>query len=291
MTEFLQYVVTGIMVGSIYGLIAIGFVLIFKASSVFNLAQGEILVLSAFFSWSMMEQFHLPIWLAVILSLGFATILGFGLERFPLRQMMGQPILAIIMVTIALGAVLRGAYNMFWGLGGWRQYPEILSPDPLNLGALSVSRGHLYAFLIALFLLLALTLFFRYTRTGLAMLATAEDHQVAESTGIFIERTIGVTWAIACVVSLLGGILMGNLIGLDPNFHVVGLKALPAALLGGLESIPGAIIGGIIIGVLENLAAGYIGHGAQEITAFVVLVLVLFIRPYGFFGLKRIERI
>jgi len=294
MSTFIQLVLTGTMVGGIYGLVAVGFVLIYKATRIFNFAQGELLMLGAFFCWAMLMQAHMPIWAGILLTFIFAVGVGFLLERIVLRPMIGQPILAVIMMTLALSFFLSGLVTLIWG-GVWKVYPEFIPSAGIHFMGFTLSQQHLYCFVAALLAFAAFTLFFRRSRHGLAMRAIAEDHQVARSSGIKITLIFGITWAIATLISAVGGILLGSINGINLTLGQIGLKAIPAALIGGLESIAGAIIGGILIGILESVAAGYIdplvGGGIKEIFPYVILVIVLLFRPYGIFGLKRIERV
>jgi len=294
MSTFVQLILTGLMVGGIYGLVALGFVLIYKATRIFNFAQGDLLMLGAFFFWTMLVQARMPLWAGVLLTFAFAIAVGFLLERAALRPMLGQPILSVIMMTLALSVFLNGLITLIWG-ATWRVYPPFIPARGISLVGFTLSRQHLFSFIIALLAFCAFTLFFQRSTYGLAMRATAEDHQVARSLGIKITLIFGLTWAIASLISAIGGILLGSISGINLTLGQIGLKAIPAALIGGLESIAGAIIGGLIIGILENLAAGYIdplvGGGIKEIFPYIILVIVLLFRPHGLFGLKRIERV
>ena len=294
MSTFIQLMLTGLLVGGIYGLVALGFVLIYKSTRIFNFAQGELLMLGAFFCWAMIEQIHMPLWASFLSTVIFAVGVGFAIERVVLRPMIGQPILAIIMMTLALSFFLSGLITLVWG-GTWKVYPEFMPMGGINLLGFTISQQHLYSFIVALLAFGAFTIFFQKSRHGLAMRATAEDHQVARSSGIKVTLIFGLTWGIAALISAVGGVLLGTINGINLTLGQIGLKAIPAALIGGLESIGGAIVGGILIGVLESLAAGYIdplvGGGVKEIFPYVILVIVLLFRPYGIFGLKRIERI
>lgn len=292
MVEFLAVLLSGIMVGSIYGLVALGFVLIYKSSRVFNFAVGAMLMLSSYIAYSMMCEVKLPYWVAIPLVLLISAGIAVGLERFPLRQMLGQPILAIIMVTLALMSVFSGISIFFWGKGAVKGYPTDLIPaQPFYIGELVISQQRFWAFLSCMVILAILTVFFRYSKAGLNMRATAEGHKLAQSAGIKVNNVIRTAWIIAALVCAVGGIFLGIQRGVSLSLANIGLKAFPAALVGGLESLSGAIIGGIIIGVVEAFLSAYIGHGLGEIGAFIVVLLVLFIRPYGFFGLETIERL
>lgn len=294
MTFFLQLLLTGLMVGMVYAVVALGFVLIFKASSVLNFAQGEFLLLSSYFLWTLLSPLHLPIWLSFMLLFVFAIVLGLLIERFTLRPMIGQPIVAIIMMTLGLMSLVRGLVMLFWG-GEAHDFPRILPIEPVSLGQIKLSQQYIWSFFIALLLFLLLALFFQRTKQGLAIRATALDQQVAQGMGISVKRVLAISWIISTVVAAIGGFLLGTISGISPFLGIVGLKVLPVALMGGMESILGAAISGPVIGILESLGGGYlnpiIGGGVNDIVPFFIILLVLLIRPYGLFGLKRIERI
>jgi len=292
MTGFLQLLISGIMVGSIYGLLALGFVLIYKSSHIFNFAIGAMLMLSAYIAYSMMSGFGLPYWLAVILTIIISMAIGALFERWPLRPLVGQPILAIIMVTIAIASLISGLSGALWGKALVRGFPtDFLSAKSIHFGGFVISQQRLWAFVICILLTGLLAVFFRKTRTGLNMRATADGHKLAQSTGIKVNSVIRNAWMIAAFVCAAGGMLLGAMRGITPDLADVAMKALPAALVGGLESLPGAIIGGIIIGVVESMLSGYVGGGIGEIGAFIVVILVLIVRPYGLGGLEIIERV
>ncbi|HEX4836645.1 MAG TPA: branched-chain amino acid ABC transporter permease [bacterium] len=295
MTIFLQLVVTGIVVGMIYALAALGFVLIYKASRVINMAQGYFVAVGAFGALAIAQVTHIPFVLAVIASLAGSFLLGILVERLLLRPLIGEPVIAVIMVTIGLAAVLRGAILLFWGAGNFG-FPQLLPEAPLSLGPLIVSPVHLGALVISLVFLAVFAVFFRSTTLGVAMRAVADDQQAAQSLGVSVRRIFAASWAIAAAVAAIAGIVVGSINGLNADaLSFIGLKVFPAVILGGLDSVPGAVVGGITIGVLENLAGGYldplVGGGTKEVAPFVVLVLVLMLRPYGLFGTVEIERV
>ncbi len=295
MTILLQLVVTGVVVGMVYALAALGFVLIYKASRVINFAQGYFLALGAFGALAIAQLTHLPFILAVIASIAASALLGLLVERVLLRPMIGEPVIAVIMVTIGLAAVLRGGIVLVWGAGNFG-FPQLLPEAPLSLGPLIVSPVHLGALGISLAFLAVFAFFFRNTTLGVAMRAVADDQQAAQSLGVSVRRIFAVSWAIAAGVAAAAGVVVGSLNGLNADaLSFIGLKVFPAVILGGLDSVPGAVVGGVAIGVLENLAGGYldplVGGGTKEVAPFVVLVLVLMLRPYGLFGTVEIERV
>jgi branched-chain amino acid transport system permease protein len=292
---FLQLVINGLVVGSVYALVALGFVIIFKSTSVVNFAQGEFLLLGAYISLAVVGQYNMPFWVAVIITLLFSIALGMLIERLILRPMIGEPVISVIMVTLGLSSVLKAVVQGIWGTDT-RPFPEIFPSTPVQIGPLPVSQGYIYSVVCVALLLLLFTLFFKYSRAGIAMRATAFSQQVAQSMGISVRRMFALAWAIAAVVSAIGGILLGGVRGgVDAALAAIGLKVIPVVILGGLDSIIGAIVGGLLVGVLENLAGGYLdpifGGGVKEVAPFVVLVLILMIKPYGLFGKVHIDRV
>ncbi|HYR20574.1 MAG TPA: branched-chain amino acid ABC transporter permease [Myxococcales bacterium] len=294
MEFFLQVLLNGLVVGSIYSLVALGFVIIFKSSGILNFAQGEFLLLGAYVFLAISSA-HAPIGAALLLTFAFSAVLGIVLERLVLRPLIGEPIISVIMVTLGLSSVLRAVVQGIWGTDT-RPLPSVFSLDPIQLGPLPIARGYLYSAGCVAVLLVVLTLFFKYARPGIAMRATADSQQVALSMGISVRRIFALSWSIAAVVSAVGGILLATMRGgVDGSLAILGLKVLPAVIVGGLDSIGGAILGGLLIGVMENLSGGYLdpvfGGGVKEVAPFVALVLILMVRPYGLFGKVRIERV
>ena len=295
MTVFLQYTLSGLMTGTIYGLVAMGFVLIYKASKILNFAQGTILMFLAYVSWSFFTQLHLHPVIAFFATLAVAVAIALLVERIVLRPLIGQPLLAIIMVTIALAVLFEGVEFLIWESEHKVYEPMWLPEDPVHLGGLIISQAEIYCFAIAIILVISLSLFFKYTKRGLMMRAVAEDHQAAQSKGIRVHHVFAWSWAISAVVSAIGGMLLGSIVGISFAMSWIGLKVFPVVLLGGLESLHGAVIAGLIVGVLENIAGGYldplVGGGIKDIFPYIILIVVLLIKPYGLFGLVRIERI
>lgn len=295
MTFFLQLVVTGFSLGMVYALVAIGFVIIVKCSNAFNIAQGHFVLLGGYLGYTFLVLFHLPIWAALILAIIVAALMGLAIERVALRPLVGQSELAIIMMTIALATVLEGIATLVWG-GEYKTYHGVLPTLTLKLGQISVPSESLIGLIVSVVSVVLLIVVFRYTKIGLAMRATAEDLQVVQSLGIKATTVYAVSWVIASIVGVVGGILLGGVSGVMIPLAEVGLKAMAVVLLGGANSIGGAIVAGIILGILENVAAGYLdpllpGGGFAQIFPFVVMVIVLVFRPSGLFGLSRIERI
>jgi branched-chain amino acid transport system permease protein len=294
MDYFLQLTLNGLVVGGIYALVALGFVIIYKSSGILNFAQGEFLMLGAYVCLAIMTEARVPFAASFVLTLLFSVALGLLLERVVLRPMLGEPIISVIMVTLGLSSVLKAVVQGIWGTDT-RPFPSVFPVEPVMLGPLPVSQGYLWSLACVAVLLVVLTLFFRRTRLGLAMRATAFSQQVALSMGISVRRIFALAWSIAAVVSAAGGILLGAMRGgVDGSLAFYGLKVIPVVILGGLDSIAGAIVGGLVIGVLENLSGGYLdpmlGGGVKDVAPFVVLVLILMVRPQGLFGTVHARR-
>jgi branched-chain amino acid transport system permease protein len=291
---FLQLLVTGLVVGSIYALVALGFVLIYKASDCINFAQGEFLLVGAYVALWVVTSYNVPFLPAVMLTLCLALALGVLVERMVLRPFIGEPVISVIMATIGLSSLMRGITQLIWGTDTMI-YPPVFPQEPVNFAGVVISQVYLWSLGLAILLLAVFSLFFKFTTTGIVMRAVADDQQAALSMGISVKKVFAITWAIAAMVAAVGGILLGNINGVNSSLAHLGLKVLPVAILGGLDSIPGAILGGFIIGVLENLVGGYLdpvfGGGVKEVVPFVILVLILLVRPYGLFGKEVIERV
>ena len=295
MTFLLQLVITGFALGMIYALVAIGFVIILKCSEAFNIAQGHFVMIGGYLGYTFLVTLALPIWASLLLAIITAIIMGLVIERLALRPLVGQPIVAIIMMTIALSTVLEGLATLFWG-GEYKTYHGVLPTVTLQLGELSIPSETTIGMIVSIVAVAVLMFLFRYTKIGLAIRATADDEQVVQSAGIRVTTIYALSWVIASVVGVIGGILLGGVSGVMIPLAQVGIKAFAVVLLGGANSIGGAIVAGIILGVLENVAAGYLdprlpGGGLANVFPFIVMIIVLTIRPYGLFGQARIERI
>jgi branched-chain amino acid transport system permease protein len=290
MDVFLQLTFTGISNGMVYALVAVGFVIIYKASDVINFAQGEFLLLGAYLAFAFIAQIGLPWSLGVAATLATALAIGLLVERFVLRPLIGEPIISMIMVTIGLSSVLKSVVQGIWGSAP-KVFPGFLPSKPMDVLGVTVTQDRLITIGLAGSLLVLLTLFFRYTRDGIAMRAIADDQQAALSMGISIKRVLAVAWAMSAMAAAVGGIMVANLVGVSHDVSYVGMRVFPVVILGGLDSIPGAILGGAIIGLLESYTGGYVGQGLNLIVPFVALVVVLMVRPYGLFGKQIIERV
>jgi branched-chain amino acid transport system permease protein len=289
---FMQFLMSGLSMGSIYALVALGFVLIYKATSILNLAQGEFLMVGAYFCLSLTLDFGLGFVASFLLTMVFSVILGLAVERLVLRPLIGEPIISVIMVTLGLTYIMRGLVIMIWG-NDIRQF-NIFPDQPIDFWGVKLTYLYLYSMGISFVLLIFFGIFFKYARTGVFMRAVADHQTAAQSMGISVKKVFAMSWCISAVVSSIGGILVGNIAGVGVDLSYIGLKVLPAVILGGLDSILGAIIGGLIVGVLEFLSAGYLDPyipAINEVFPFIVLVLVLMIKPYGLFGTEEIERV
>ncbi|REJ75185.1 MAG: branched-chain amino acid ABC transporter permease [Acidobacteria bacterium] len=290
MDTFLQLTLSGLTNGMVYALVAVGFVVIYKASDVINFAQGELLLFGAYLCFAFVGQFGLPWSLGVLLTMLSAAAVGLVIERTVLRPLIGEPVISMIMVTIGLSSVLKALVNGIWGPRP-RAFPAFLPSGEVQIGSAIVGADRLLTIVVAAVLLGLLSLFFKTTREGIAMRAIADDQQAALSMGIRIPRVLAIAWALAAVSASIGGILLANIVGVGGEISIVGLKVFPVVILGGLDSIPGAVVGGAIIGLLEVYTGGYIGHGLNLIVPYIVLILVLMVRPYGLFGKEIIERV
>jgi len=291
---FLQLVITGVLVGSIYALVALGWTIIYKCSGVLNLAMGELTLIGAyvclaFYTWG----FPFPVALLATLIVGF--FLGLLVERLVLRPMIGEPILSVIMVTVGLSFVFRAVVGLIWGTDTRVFTPPVFPMEPVRFWKMVLGEVYIWSFLAAVVLLLVFVAFFQYTRWGLSMQATADDEMAALSLGVSAKRVYALAWALAFMAAGVGGTLLGNINGLNISVGFLGLLVLPAVVLGGLNSIPGAIAGGIIIGILQNLSGGYLDRftpgGVKDIAPFVFMAIILLFRPYGLWGWVKIERV
>lgn len=291
---FLDLVINGLLVGLMYALVALGFVLIYKATSVMNFAQGDLVMFAGYAAAFTMVDLGMSLWLMLIIVSVGMVLLGFLQERIILRPLVGQPVISVIMVTIGLSFALQGMTTIFWG-AKTRELVLPVPADPYIIGPVFISPINIVAAVIAIAFLILFGVFFTYSRMGVAMRAVANDQQASMVVGIKVPWVFALSWAIAGLAATAGGVIWGNQIGVDTFLNLVGLKVFPVVILGGLESIGGAILGGLIMGVVESLAAGYfdplVGGGTKDFVPYVLMVLVLFIRPYGMFGHETIERV
>lgn len=290
MDQFIQLLFTGLTNGAIYALVALGFVLIYKSTEVINFAQGELLLVGAYLTFGLVADFGLAWPIGVLITLALAACLGVIVERLVLRPLIGEPIISVIMVTIGLSSLLRAFVSSIWGTAP-RSFPAFIPSNTLHILGAAVPSDRLVAIGLAVLLLTILTMFFRRSSDGIAMRAVADDQQAALSMGISVKRIFAIAWSIAAATAAIAGILVANIVGVSGAVSGIGLRVFPVVILGGLDSIPGAIVGGVIIGLLESFAGGYLPSGLGEVAPFIVLVLILMVRPYGLFGEVRIERV
>lgn len=289
MTQFIQLTVYGMANGAILALAALGFVLIYKATSVINFAQGELLLVGAYLFYTAFVLLQLPLVVAVVAGVVAAAALGVAVERLVLRPLIGENPIAVIMVTIGLAAVLKAVVQMFYGTAP-REMPKVLPAGSVDIAGATVPLDRLLAVVVAAVVLAAFTAFFRWSRHGIAMRAVADDQQAALVQGISVRRIFALAWALAAVSALVAGILLGDIAEVSQNLAGFGLIVFPVVILGGLDSVPGTIVGGIVIGLLSQYAEG-LSAGASQVVPYVALVLILLLRPYGLFGQTRIERV
>ncbi|MBU1277223.1 MAG: branched-chain amino acid ABC transporter permease [Proteobacteria bacterium] len=291
---FLELLVSGIAVGSLYALIAMGFVLIYKGTGVINFAQGEVIMVAAFIAYYLTKGFGIPFLLAVPITLVATALLGAITERLVIRPMLGEPVFSVVMITIGLSIFLRSMAGIVFGHHNYI-LPNPFPVEPVHIAGITLSHNHIWSMGVAFCLMVVFFLFFQYSRLGLGMRATANDQDTATLMGVNIKRVYALTWGISFLVAGVAGIFLANVMVLNVGLAFVAISAFPAVILGGLESVPGAIIGGLAIGVIENLAGGYldqmVGGGIKDVTPFAVLFLVLMIKPYGLFGTKEVERV
>jgi len=291
----IQLIVNGVIIGTLYGVVAMCFVLIYKSTQIVNFAQGEFLLIGAWVCWWLLTSMNVPFWLGFPLTLVFMTVFGILLQVLVLRPMIGEPIISVIMVTIGLSIFFQAM--MKWMFGVWTApYPEVFASKSMNVLGLNVQTPYIMSMLISLVIMAGFAWFFKFSRMGLAMRATAFNQQVAQSLGISVKTVFAAAWAISAVVSALAGVVVGMVNGVSQALSFFGIKVFPAVILGGLDSIVGAIVGGLIIGVLENLAefvdSQYLNWGnLYTVAPFYALIVILMIKPYGLFGTKQIERI
>jgi branched-chain amino acid transport system permease protein len=306
--RFRQTLVVGVVIGSLYALIALGFVLIYKASEVVNFAQGEFVMLGGFIAVVLVTEYDLPLSIVFPLVVIIGLALGFLIERTMLRPLIGKPLIAIVMATIGLAAILRGGVAILWR-PDTRVFPDLsifgikpFDPTIIEVFDTPLRKSDLWAVGLAILFIGLFTLFFRYTRTGIAMQAVADDQPAAQAMGISVRQVFAITWSVALIVAFIGGMLLGNRQGVSvAGLSVIGLKVFPAVVLGGLESLVGAIVGGVIIGLLEQFtgaylnppieAAGINAGGLDGVMPFVALIVILMIRPHGLFGREQIQRV
>jgi len=291
---FMQLFVSGIAVGCLYALIALGFVLIIKATDILNFAHGEVIMISSLLCYFLMAKYHFSFLPAVIITVVIAAVMGILAERLVLRPMLGEPIFAVVMITIGLSVFLRSLAGITFGHDNY-VFPSPFPKEPIQLAGVTLSLTQIWVTICTALLVFIFFIFFKYSRMGLAMRGTANNQETALLMGISTKRIFAMVWGISFVTAAIAGIFLANVMVVNIGLTFTAISAFPAIILGGLESIPGAIVGGLAIGVIENLTGGYLdpifGGGVKDVTPFVVLFLVLMFKPYGLLGKEEIERV
>ncbi|MGD0103681.1 MAG: branched-chain amino acid ABC transporter permease [Rhodopila sp.] len=288
--RILQLIVNGAASGCIYGLIALGFVLIYKATEMVNFAQGDVMMLGGFVAFTLIANFHLPYWVGGILAIVITAAFGYALDAFVLRRVIGQPQFAVVMLTLGLGFIFRAVAGITWG------YDSVGFNTPFtnktaNIGGLILGEDNLSIIVGTLLLCGILYLFFSKTRVGVAMQAASQNQLAAYYMGIPVRTIFSLIWAISAGVACLAGILLSPVSMIDVNMGFLGIKAFAAAVIGGFGSIPGSLVGGVIVGIVEQFAGYKLPAGFQEVTSNVVLLLMLFVRPQGLFAERMGKRV
>ena len=290
--QFLQLVISGIAQGCIYGLIALGFVLIYKATETVSFAQGDLMMLGAFGGLAGMTMLGFPFWLAVLASIAAMSLFGVLLERVVIRPILGQPAFSIVMLTIGIGYVARGLITMLPGIGtDTHTLPVPYRNVTWNAGGLILSAEHMVVIVVTALLCLGLFAMFRYSKLGIAMQASSQNQLAAYYMGIPVKRLNGLVWGLAAAVAAIAGLLLAPITFVHANMGFIGLKAFPAAVVGGFGSLPGAIVGGLIIGIVESLSGFYLPEGFKDIAAYVVVLIMLMVKPNGLFGDKLTKKV
>ena len=294
MIDFLNYLINGALSGLLYALIAMGFVVIYRASKVFNFAQGERVIFGGYMVWWTILQMGLPLWVGVPIAFASSALFGFMIERIFFARLVGESVFSMVMVTIGLLILIRGVVLVLFG-PQVRAFPIIFPLEPIIIGDLIISRSMLYGGILTIVIGLGLSWFFNRTRAGLTMTAVAEDHQVAMSMGISVQRSIAFAWVLGTVLSTLGAMVHLSGRSISMMSSDIGLAALPVALLAGLESLAGLLLAGVLVGVIQGLASAYldplVGGALGSVFPFIIMLMVLLIRPTGMFGWKTIERV
>ena len=294
MTFFASLLITGLMTGAIYALVALGFVLVYKATGVINFAQGEFMMFGAFIAAALLTDRSLPAIVAIPITMVVMAGLGLVTERVVLRPMIGRPAIGMIMATVGLAFVFRGLAPMLWG-GTTKNLSLPLPETPIQILDVSLNPTVLAGAVAALLLVGGFALLFQRSRIGIALRAVADDTQAAMAMGISVPWAFGTAMAVSGVAAAAGGLIWGDLLGVDSYLALVGFKVFPVVILGGLDSVGGAVLGGLVVGAVESVAAGYIdphvGGGTKDFVPFLLMLVVLMARPYGFFGKEVIERV
>ncbi|MES2536324.1 MAG: branched-chain amino acid ABC transporter permease [Pseudomonadota bacterium] len=290
MNYFMNLVMSGLVIGALYGLVAMGFAIVYRATGMVNFAQGEIMMLIAYMSYTFATipgMSFVPLLICVLVA---SIALGLLIEWVFIRPMLGEPMFSRVMVTIGLAVVIRSVVILFWGVEP-TAFPRPFGNDVIRFGELALYPGQIFVLVTLALLCLAMWLFFRRSKVGIAMRATSNNETTALLMGINVKRISAIAWAISAVFAAFAGLSFCLMFSLEPEISQMGLRGFPATILGGLDSVVGGAFGGLVIGVVENLAGGYLGRGLKEIAGFVLIIVVLMVKPYGLFGQREIERV
>jgi len=292
MEFFFQLLINGLSIGFLYGISAMGFVMIYKSSSVLNFAHGELLAMGAYIFLALLIWFKIPVIPAFVVTLAVCFSFGFLVERVFLRPLIGEPLIFVIMLTIGLASMLKGAILLLWG-GNLYTYPDFIPHFlTIHLGGIDIQPVYNVSFLLGIGFLLIFGLFFKYTSQGIFMRSVADNQRAALSLGVHVRKIFALSWAIAALVAGMSGVILGVLNGINVHeLSALGLKVFPVVILGGLDSIAGAIVGGVIIGLLESFTGGYLSPSLRDVVPYIILVCILMVKPYGLFGQVEIERV
>ena len=292
MAQFLQLALSGIAIGCVYALVALGFVLIYKATETVNFAQGDVMMLGGFFAYTGTALMGWPYWAGIVFALVVMAAFGMLIERVVLRPVLGHPQFTVVMVTIGVGYVMRGVVSMMpgWGTDTYK-IATPFAERVVNIGGAAISLEQLMIIVMTAALCAVLFLFFRFTRVGVAMQATSQNQLAAYYMGIPVARINTLIWGLSAAVATFAGILLAPITFVHSNMGFIGLKAFPAAVVGGFGSIPGAIVGGLVIGLVESFAGFYLPEGFKDIAAYIVVLVVLMVKPSGLFGEKLRKKV
>ncbi|MED4352825.1 branched-chain amino acid ABC transporter permease [Schinkia azotoformans] len=294
MEGLITYLVIGLVKGSILALVALGMVLIIKATNVINFAHGDLVMVGAFVTYGIVTYSGLPIWISVLLSIVVSGLLGYITYHLILKKISHGPLISIIMVTLGISYFFQGGITLVFGSKNY-SFPKIFPDGMISIAGLQISYLYIYSLIIAAILMVIFVILFQYSRLGLAMRASADNPKAAESLGIRRNKMAAYSWIIATIVATIGGILLASLNVMNVGLAHIGLVVFPVLIIGGLQSLIGAVVGGLFIGVTESVAAGYInpivGSSTEELVAFAVLLIILMVRPYGLFGKREVERL
>ncbi len=290
--QFLQLVISGVSQGCIYGLIALGFVLIYKATETVSFAQGELMMLGAFAGLAVMTMLGFPYWIAVVSAIAAMALFGVLLERIVIRPILGQPAFSIVMLTIGIGYVARGLITMLPGIGTETHTLPVPYKDQIwNAGGLVLNVEQMVVIGATALLCLLLFAVFRYSKVGIAMQASSQNQLAAYYMGIPVKQLNGLVWGLAAAVAAIAGLLLAPITFVHANMGFIGLKAFPAAVVGGFGSLPGAIVGGLVIGIVESLSGFYLPQGFKDTAAYIVVLVMLMVKPNGLFGEKLRKKV